>query len=174
MISAIVLAPDLVGDEDTLRLAEIVVRSLTWLVSAVVAGVVRDVTLAAPAGLGLGQLADQAGCELVQGDREADRLTDALRVVKQPVILVVRAGFVPEIGLVSEIDDLLRHEPNPMARVLAAPRGLMERLFPDRGQALGVLLPAPKLTPKGTLDFRALVRATQGAKPLRHRAFEIG
>lgn len=174
MISAIVLAPDVLVGEDTVRLAEIVVRSLAWLVSAVVAGVVRDVTLAAPAGLGLGEIADQAGCALVQGDTEGERLSAAVAAAKGPLLLIVLSGFVPQGGLIEEIEDLARHSEEARAVVCVTPASLTGRLFPDRTRRVGLIARREVCRVPSARGFGALVRAAAPTRVLRSRATPIG
>ena len=103
MISAVVFTPDAWTGEDIARQRETVVRSLVWLVSAVVSGVVRDVTLAVPSGLGLSEVADQSGCALIQADSEAERIAQAVRGTREARLLVILAGFQPDAGLIEEI-----------------------------------------------------------------------
>ena len=79
MTSAIVFVPTATG-RSAPHDGELLVRSLVWLVSAVVAGAVRDVTLAGGPGLGLCDIADQSGCGFVEGASEAACLHAALAV----------------------------------------------------------------------------------------------
>lgn len=84
-----------------------VARSLNGLVPAMVEGLLADVTIAGPAGLGLAMIADYAGCGCVEGDCEESWLSAALSRAKGSHLLVLRAGFLPGIGFAGELRDCL-------------------------------------------------------------------
>jgi hypothetical protein len=161
MLSAVVFTPDAWISEDLAKQREIVVRSLVWLVSAVVAGIVRDVTLAVPAGLGLSEVADQSGCGLVQRDAQADRLSEAARLAREERQIVLMAGFQPDHALIEEIEFLLRDEPErPIGLIRAAPTGSLERLGLRPGRVIGVLTNRAMIEATGG-QFSKLVRAAR-------------
>lgn len=172
MLSAIVLVPEDWPGQDLALEREIVVRSLVWLVSAVVAGVVRDVTLAVPPGLGLGEVADQAGCNLVTGATEAERLGQALAAARESRLILLKAGFHPEDGVIEELEAFERHRRGEtVAALLAEPERFIERLFPNTSPAAGLVLSRVGLKPSG---FDALVRARRrGGTVLKARARSI-
>ena len=171
MISVIVLVPDVHRSDDADRFREIVARSLVWLVSAVVAGIVRDVTLAGPATLGLDEIADEAGCKLVEADDEAERIGAAVAGSRDARLLVMRAGYQPDATLTADLDAFLRRAaPDAAALVLAAPETLLERILPGRALVVGVLVPVRRL---GEGSFRQLVRRSRGAVRLRVRAVRM-
>ena len=173
MISAIVLAPD-GQDDDVERAREIIVRSLVWLVSAVVSGVVRDVTLAVPAGLGLSEVADQSGCGLVQEDDEAARLDASVRQSRGPRLLILKAGYQPDAGLAEAIDSFIRREADDaVALVVAAPETAAQRLFPYRAPVVGVLVNRDFCLKRRSKSFAALTRALRRGMRLRPRANRI-
>ena len=166
MISAIMLVPDLRHDDDKGLQRETVVRSLVWLVSAVIAGVVRDVVLAAPDALELSEIADQAGCTLVQSDRETDRLAGAIAASRCDRLLVIKTGYQSDGALVEDIEAFVRRAtPGAVAFVQAAPDAFLERLFPHRAPVVGVLIPRANL-PR-TILFANLVRSARKAIRLR-------
>lgn len=168
MISAIVLAT---GDPPE-RARELAVRSLAWLVSAVVAGVVRDVTAACPSSWPVADVMEHAGCELVQGESETGRLAAAATLARCERVLVLRLGFQPEGPLVAEIDAAQpRLEPHAAALLLEAPASMMQRLFPDRAPVVGLLLPRERLA--GERTFRDLARAARGGLRLRTRLVPV-
>ena len=172
MMSAVVLAPDLTAQTDLGHAREITVRSLVWLVSAVVSGVVRDVVLAVPMGLALSEVADQAGCVLVEAENEAHRLSRAITESRDSRVLVVRAGFQPEQGLIDEIDAFLRRAPGAaVALVLAAPETMLQRLYPDRAPIVGVI--APREAAAAASSFTEYARASKRGQRLRGRAARI-
>ncbi len=168
MISAIVLVPDHRRRTDVGYVREVVVRSLVWLVSAVVSGVVRDVVLAGPAGIGLGDIARQAGCKVVEALTEAERLGRAASDSRDARLLILKVGFQPEANLVEEIDAFVRRAgPEAAALILATPETMLGRISPARASVIGILIPRDRMRAG---EFRALVRATKGATRLRARA----
>lgn len=168
MISAVVVASDHGASDQRAR--EIIVRSLVWLVSAVVAGVVRDVTLAVPPGLDLGEVADQAGCRLVEAAGEAARLARAMGDARCDRILVLEAGFQPIGPLVDVIDRFEQHaRPGSAGLLIAEPLGLLQRLFPDRGRTVGALVPRSLVTGTPPQGLRALFRTARAGTRLRTR-----
>ena len=169
MISAVVLSPDLAAETDVAHAREIAVRSLVWLVSAVVSGVVRDVVLAAPAALALSDIADQAGCMLVEAASEADRLRQAVAASRGTQVLVLRAGFQPEAALIEEIDLLIRRGPcAAMALILAAPQTILQRLMPDRAPIVGII--TTREIALSAKSFAKLARTSRRGQRLRSRA----
>ncbi len=169
MISAVVLSPDLAVGTDPARPREIAVRSLIWLVSAVVSGIVRDVVLAAPAELALSDVADQAGCMLVQAPLEADRLRSAVAACRGTRVLVLRAGFQPETTLIEEIDLLLRRAPrDAVALILAAPQTMLQRLVPNRAPVIGII--TTREIASSAKSFARLAHTSRRGERLRSRA----
>jgi hypothetical protein len=102
MISVVLWIPDCLPATSGEGQA-IVARSLPWLVSAVVAGVVRDLTLAAPTALELARLAERVGCGLAEADRGTERLRVAVDRCREDRILVLRAGHQPTPGIIDEL-----------------------------------------------------------------------
>ena len=171
MISAIVLVPDLDRSGDPVRAREVAVRSLAWLVAAVVAGVVRDVTLAGPAGIGLGGIADEAGCKVVETNDEVERLRWAVVGSREARLLVLRAGYQPEAALTDEIATFLRRtDADAVAVVLAAPETILDRILPGGASVVAVLVPRGKI---GTGAFGRLARRAGKATRFRARATRI-
>ena len=174
MISAIVLASEHHSGDDVEHAHEVAVRSLVWLVSAVVAGVVRDVVLAVPPGLGLSDVADQSGCELVKADDEAGRLAAAIAAARGPRLLFLRAGYQPDGRLSEEIDAFVRRTPDAAAAlVLAAPETLGQRLFPVRAPAIGTLVARAACLETPPVSFARLVRGLRRPTRLLTRAVRI-
>lgn len=174
MISAIVLASEHQSGDDVEHAHEVVVRSLVWLVSAVVAGTVRDVVLAVPAGLGLSEVADQSGCTLAKADDEAGRLAAAIAAARGPRLLVLRAGYQPDGRLADEIDAFTRRtRDDATALVLAAPETLPQRLFPRLAPAVGVLLSRAAALEAPPPSFGRLVRGLRRPTRLHTRAVRI-
>lgn len=172
MISAIVLTPDGRLGDNPAHGREIVARSLVWLVSAVIAGIVRDVTLAASAELGLADLADQSGCRLVEAPHEGERLVAAAAASKQARLIVVRAGYHPDGGLIDEIAALERREPaETVAALHAAPATAWQRLLPGYAPVVGIVCSRHLAGRAG--GFAALVRRAKRGRKLETSARPI-
>jgi hypothetical protein len=156
MISVIVLVPGGAGRGE-LRDGELLARSLVWLVSAVVAGIVRDVILAGPEGAGLADIAEQAGCTAVVDDREAECLTKAVASSRQPRLLILQSAFQPGDGMVGELDGLVRMmRQDQTASLLAAPVTAWQGLLPGRARTVGLLAPTNRCRSLAGSDFRRL------------------
>ena len=171
MISAVVLVPDLGRSDDADRVREIAVRSLVWLVSAVVAGVVRDVTLAGPADIDLDDVADRVGCKVVSASDEPDRLALAMTGRQDGRVLLLRAGYHHDATVTDDLDAFLRRSaPEAAALILAAPETLIERMVPGCAPVVGILMPRGRVE---SGDFGQLVRRVGRATRLRSRATRI-
>lgn len=171
MIPAIVLVPDPRPPDDADHVREIAVRSLVWLVSAVVAGVVGDVTLAGPADIDLDDVADRVGCKVVVARDEAERLALALAGGQEGRVLVLRAGYHHDATVTDDLDAFLRRSgPEAAALILAAPETLIERMVPGRAPVVGILMPRGR---GGAGGFGQLVRRSRRATRLRARATRI-
>jgi hypothetical protein len=156
MISAIVLVPGGAW-RGAARDGELLVRSLVWLVSAVVAGIVRDVTLTGPEGLGLADIAEQSGCAVVEDDSEAERLTKAVALSKQPRLLILEFAFQPAESMIGELDSLARVMGlDESAHLLATPATAWQRLFPSRSRTVGLFAPASRCRSLAGRDFLRL------------------
>jgi hypothetical protein len=163
MISAIVFVSD-TKRQDVARERERLARSLVWLVSAVVAGVVRDVTLAGPATLRLADIAEQTGCAMVEAEDEASRLAKAIGVARYSRLLLVESAFQPGDSMICELDSLARAmPPDASARLLGVPRTPWQRLFPDRAPTVGLFAPARRCGSLAGRDFKGL-QAGLGAR----------
>jgi hypothetical protein len=162
MISAIVFVAD-AKRRDVSRERELLVRSLVWLVSAVVAGIVRDVTLAGRPDLGLAEIADQCGCNIAEGAGEAERLGTAIASSKGSRLLILEAGFQPTDAIIGELDGVARTlAADASVRLLATPATAWQRLFPDQARTIGLFAPADRCRALRNASFE---RLTTGLKP---------
>ena len=169
MISAIVFARARRGGA-TLD-SELVVRSLAWLVSAVVAGVVRDVVLAGPTALNLPEIADQFGCRAFEGETEAAYLATAIAAARGRHLLLIEIGAQPSGGMLAELDRMTRQGgPDALALLLAAPVTRLQRLLPGRTPRVGLLAPADRCRALAGRDFAALCAALKPKALLATRA----
>lgn len=156
MISAIVLVPG-GPSRGGAREGELLVRSLVWLVSAVVSGIIRDVTLAGPPGLDLAEIADQSGCAAVEAEDESVRLAHAVASSKQPRLLILKSGYQPGDGMTGELDSMARVvAARESAKILAAPASFLPRVFPGLGQPVGLFAPASLCRDLRGRDFAGL------------------
>lgn len=154
--------------------ADNVIRILSVLVSASVAGVLGDVSLAAPIpGEGLDRIADHAGCRLFSADDPGVALDAAAQAARHDTILVISVAGLPPTGFHQELDGLLRAGVRHcLMRTEAA--GFLQRLFPGLCPVAMVMAPrmavrraAPAFARGG---MRALVRALGPARMLQARA----
>lgn len=173
MISAIVLVSDAAPPGDVAQQREIAVRSLSWLVSAVVSGVVRDVILAAPVSMDLAAIADTVGCGYIVDEHEAQRLSKAGRESRCERILVLRSGFQPIGNLAEEIDVTQCRGAGEGALVLSTPTSFYERMVPSRAAVAGVLTARESIIGVGDKGFAALTRATRTLTRLHTRVQPI-
>ena len=163
MISAIVLARREGRPSEDVR--ELAARSLSWLVSAVVQGVVRDVIVACPPSWPVDDIMGHAGCALVRAQREEDRLGEAAVGAKCPRVLVIEAGYQPEGPLIAEIDAIERRlAADAAALLLAIPSSVLQRLLPDRAPVLGVLAPRGWLLRENPTFANLARRARHGVR----------
>jgi hypothetical protein len=142
MFSALVLVQHGVRGEPT---SEAVVRTLTALVPAAIEGIVRDVALASPRrSEDFSRIADHAGCEYVEAPADS-LVNDSLAALKEPRILVLRAGRIPEHGFTRELADLAAYRAQQCALMLDAPASLLTRVLPRLSRTSGVVAPRTAL-----------------------------
>ena len=121
--------------------SEAIVRTLSALVPAAIEGVVRDVALATSnASDDLSRIADHAGCEYVTAP-EGDLVSASLAALKEPRILVVRAGRIPEHGFTGELADFASWRGQSCGLLLEAPNSLLTRVLPRFSRAAAVVAP---------------------------------
>jgi hypothetical protein len=112
MLSAIILAfdpaPQAALERADAGRREAIVRTLTSLVDACVAGLVADAVLIGPPDSGLGAIADEAGCGLIEAVDARSGLTRALPGLRHPDVLVLTrlALWLAEpVGLIARRED---------------------------------------------------------------------
>jgi hypothetical protein len=136
-------------------------RSLGGLVTAAVAGVIRDVTIAGPLGLDLATIADHAGCGLVEAPREADRLDLAFALAKGPDVLVLRAAYVPGTGFIEALRDFENRD-GQCGFIRALPETWLQRLCPGLAPVAAAIAPLALWRAQPRQDFRRMVRGLKG------------
>ncbi len=159
---------------DASRDSELLVRSLAWLVSAVVSGVVRDVTLAGGPEIGLGDIADQAGCGFVEEAGEAACLHQALAASRGPRVLVIASGYQPGDTMVAELDGLaLSLGPTDAASLLATPATPWQRLSVTAASTVGLFAPVARCRALAPRRFSQLAAELRPQKAFATRATPI-
>jgi hypothetical protein len=177
MLSTIVFCEDKPASAPGRDLAEVVARTLASLVTAKVAGLLGDVSIAGPAGNGLGVVANHAGCALVEAENEVAWLGLALQTARGPDVFLLRCGRAPEAGFIEEAGDFLaknNKDKSRAARLRAAPESFFERIFPAAAPLAGLIAPRRLLlrAPRG--GFPKLARYIGPAATLQMRARRIG
>jgi hypothetical protein len=142
MLSTIVFCEDWPAGRPGRDLAEVLTRTLASLVTAKVEGLLGDVRIAGPAGRNLGNLANHAGCALVEAENEMDWLGLALQAARGPDVFLLRCGRAPEAGFIEEAGDFLAGniKDQPRAACLrAVPESFFERIFPSLAPVAGLI-----------------------------------
>jgi hypothetical protein len=177
MLSTIVFCEDRRDGPARGDLAEVLARTLASLVTAKVEGVLCDVRIAGPAGIGLGTVANHAGCGLVEADTEANWLHLALEAARGPLVFLLRCGLAPEPGFIEEANEFLATEAKSKSRAAglrAAPESLAERLFPSLAPLAGLIAPRDLMRPMPCDGFKELARQVAPATIFHTRARRIG
>jgi hypothetical protein len=172
MASAIVFLGGKGAESGSQDMALAFTRSLSALVAATVAGVIRDVTIAGLPGQGLGIIADHAGCGFVEADAPDDWLREALALAKGPDCLLVRAGFVPGPGFIEELRDL-EHRLNARGVFRAEPASWHQRLAPRLAPVAAAIAPLDLWRAQEGADFQRMARGLKG-RTLRTRMHRVG
>lgn len=172
MLSTLVLAPPFT--DSSTAIAATLVRTLAALVPATVDGLVRDVTLvAAHPDADIRQIADYAGCAIVEADSFEAAVRQAVDRARSPWIFVLCANAIVDRGFSEEIAALFGPQADPgepaVLLLRQAPQGFGARLMPDRAPVAGVIAQRQKL-PGGAKDFATLVRRLGKARTLTSRA----
>ncbi len=144
MLSAIILAfdtpPSAAPERAEAAKREAIVRTLASLIEACVAGVVADAVLVGPPDSGLGAIADEAGCGLIEAVDARSGLARALPGIRYPDVFVLLAGHALERGFVDEVRDLRAFGDRDRALVLrTAPNSLLTRLAPWLAEPVGLI-----------------------------------
>jgi hypothetical protein len=157
MLTAVLLAYGPTPGEPLRR--DAIARSLASLVESCVRGLVADAALVGAPGQGLGAIADEAGCVLIETPTPQEGLSRALDAARRDQILLLAAGNAVERGFVDEIDDIFAYESGERALVLrAAPNSLLTRLAPQFSQPVGLIAPKAALRAAQTADLSRLTR----------------
>jgi hypothetical protein len=147
MLTAIVLANPQEKHEVARRAPEGAARTLAFLVSAAVQGLVRDAVLIGEDSAALRYVADYAGCTLVSEAEPASALAAALAAARSEHVFLLHAGYAAEAPLIDEIRDFLeygRGRDGVCGRVRETPGNLWQRVFPSGSPLAGLVAPRDK------------------------------
>ena len=173
MLSAVVIMSSQPVRASARTPAEAVVRTLSALVPAAVEGLLRDVTIAAPAGIaGLENIADHAGCGLVEAADSRAAILAALAGTRESTIFLIRAGLAPEAGFASELAECL-DEGQGCARMRENPHNFITRLLPGLAPVAALLATREKLAAIADHDLAVMSRRLGAAPTLRLRARRV-
>lgn len=134
-------------------------RSLASLVEASIAGVIADATLVAAPAPPLADVADEAGCHLIEETDAGAALVRALAQARQTDVFLLRAGYCVDRGFVDEAADIAAFGGLKTARALkAAPEGLLTRLAPSLARPVGLLARKNAIFEAGDAEVARLAR----------------
>jgi hypothetical protein len=142
MLTAIVLANPQEKQELARRAPEEAARTLAFLVSAAVQGVVRDAVLIGEDSAALRYVADYAGCTLVSEPEPAKAIAEALAAARSEHVFLLKAGHAAEPPLIDEIRDFLefsRGRDGIAGLVRAMPGSFVERILPRTSPLVGMV-----------------------------------
>ena len=167
MLSLVLLAYDVAHADEARsanRLREKAVRSLSSLVEGVVSGLIADATLVGPPDMQLGEIADEAGCALVEAAAPAQGLMEAAARARHLELFLLAAGCAVERGFFEEAHDIFAFGAAVRPRALRlAPAGLASRIVPRLAPVVGVIASKAALTAAGLAEPSALARRLRAA-----------
>jgi hypothetical protein len=161
MLTAIVLINPQEKQGLARRAPEEAARTLAFLVSAAVQGVVRDAVLIGEDSTALRYVADYAGCTLVSEGDPRKALAEALAAARSEHVFLLKAGYAAEAPLIDEIRDFLefgRGRDGVSGRVRETPGGLVQRILPGTSPLVGVVAPRDKCRSAHARDLADMAR----------------
>jgi hypothetical protein len=174
MVMAVVLSPSLSAVAPAPRAAEAVARSLCALVRAAVEGVVRDAIIIGAPGDLLGEIANEAGCGLIETRSAAEGLARAVAQSRSEIAFVLKGGFIPQNGFVEEASDLLLGAADFRgARLLRDPDNLLTRIAPGLAEPVGAFVLCSVLRTAAPRDIKELIRRAKIRQTLHIRAQKV-
>ena len=157
MLTAIVLDESDQNQKLVHRAPEQAARTLAFLVSAAVQGLIRDAVMIGAETPALRYVADYAGCTLVSESNPGKALSQALQLARGEHVFLLRAGYAAEPALIDEIRDFLEFGPGRQGAyglVREMPGGLVQRLFPATSPLAGLIAPRDKSRAARSRDGR--------------------
>jgi hypothetical protein len=166
MLTAIVLANPQKEQGVARRASEETARTLAFLVSAAVQGLVRDAVLIGEDSAALRYVADYAGCTLVIEPDPAKALGEALAAARSEHVLLLKAGYAAEPPLIDEIRDFLefgrgREGVCGLAREMAG--GFVQRVLPGMSPLAGLVAPRDQSRAANARDLSDMARRLRPA-----------
>jgi hypothetical protein len=176
MLSTIVLYEDQGRRHGKADLGEALVRTLASLVAPNIHGLLCDVTIVGPPGKDLGTIADHAGCDLIEIEREDERVFQALLKADGKDAFVLRSGFALETSFSEEVADLgalYAKGSMPALRLRSQATGFFERIFPELAEPAGLIF-SPRIGVASLRGgFSSLLRLARPKATLRTRARRV-
>jgi hypothetical protein len=169
MLSVILFGYELHRANGGSRRDELALRTLASLVEGAVDGLIADVALVGPTGAGFGEIADEAGCVLVENDAPAKGVAEALAGARQSNVFFFLAGHAIDRGFIEEARDAIAFGGLKAARVLrAAPESLLTRLAPSLARPVGLLARKESIIEAEATDLTKLARRLRGVDLVTH------
>ncbi len=176
MLTAIVLGESDQNQKLAQRAPEQAARTLAFLVSASVQGLVRDAVLIAAETPALRYVADYAGCSLISESDGAKALAEALDLARGEHVFLFRAGYAAEPALIDEIRDFLELGPGRQGAcglVREMADGFMQRIWPAMSPLAGLVAPRDKSRTAAPRDLQHLARILRPCVTLKTGARRI-
>jgi hypothetical protein len=174
MVMAVVLSPSLFAAAPASRAAEAVARSLCALVRAAVEGVVRDAIIIGKADDQLGEIANEAGCGLIEAPTAAEGFARAVAQSRSEIAFVLKGGFIPQNGFIEEASDLLLGAAAFRgARLLREPDNLLTRIAPGLAEPVGAFVLCSALRAAAPRDIKELILRAKIRQTLHVRAQKV-
>jgi hypothetical protein len=166
MLTAIVLANSQEKQGLARGAPEQAARTLAFLVSAAVQGLVRDAVLIGEDSAALRYVADYAGCTLVTESEPPKALSAALACARSEHVFLLKGGYAAEPPLLDEIRDFLefgRGRDRVCGLVREMPRGLVQRVLPAASPLAGLVAPRDKSRAANARDLADMARRLRPA-----------
>jgi hypothetical protein len=170
MLTAIVLANSQKKQGLAPSAPEEAARTLAFLVSAAVQGLVRDAVLIGQDSAALRYVADYAGCTLVSESEPAKALGEALTTARSEQVFLLKAGYAAEPPLIDEIRDFLefgRGREGASGLVRAMPDGFVQRVLPGMSPLAGLVARRDKSRAANARDLTDMARRLRPAVTLK-------
>ncbi len=165
MLSAIILVP--AGPASKTQPFGPLLRTLAALVPTTIEGAIRDVTL-----LDVGEsadvanIADIAGCGIVQAATFGEALGRGLVGARAAWICVLRAGTVLGPGFGEDVAAALDDAGDPPRSLLLRGGGTLARFLPRQSTVAGVIAPKSRLAATPCGSFADVIRRARPSRAL--------
>ena len=173
MLTAIVLANSQEKQAFARGAPEEAARTLAFLVSAAVQGLVRDAVLIGADTPAVRYVADYAGCTLIGESEPAKALAGSLEAARSEHIFLLKAGYAAETPLIDEIRDFLefgRGREGVCGLVRETPGSFVQRLLPGMSSLAGLVALRDKGRAANARDLPDMARRLRPAVTFKARA----